>query len=70
MLSTSEKRRIEQGREEMEATHPMEGSLHPKGQVVTLHPTKKQKECGTDTQSFIIHQFQDKQVLKMRDQNE
>ena len=31
-----------------EAAHPMEGSLHLKGQVVTLHLTKKEKVCGTD----------------------
>ena len=51
----------------MEAVHPMEGSLHPRGQVVTHHPTKQEKVCEIDIKIFIIHQFQDKQVLKMRD---
>ena len=53
----------------MEVAHPMEGSFHPKGQVVTLHLTKK-KEYGDDIQSFIIHQFQDKKVSKRRDQHD
>ena len=52
------------GKEEMEATHPMEGSLHPKDQVVTLHPTKQWELYGTDIQSYIIHQFQDTSTTK------
>ena len=36
----------------MEATHPMEGSLHPRGQVVTPHPTKKEKVHEADIQSL------------------
>ena len=54
----------------MEASHPMEGSLHLKGQVVTLHPIKKKKVCGTDIQFFIIHQLQKKLALKRRNQHE
>ena len=50
----------------MEVAHPMKGSLHPRGQVVTPHPTKKEKVYGTNMQSYIIHQFQDKQVLQGR----
>ena len=48
MLKTSKERWVGHGKEDMEATHPMERSLHLKGQVVTLHPTKKKKVCGTD----------------------
>ena len=33
--------RIGHGKEGMEQAHPMEGSLHPRGQVITPHPTKK-----------------------------
>ena len=54
----------------MEVAHQMKGSLHLKGQVVTIHLAKKKKSCGTDIQSFIIHQFQDKKVQKMIDQHE
>ena len=53
----------------MEAANPMERSLHPKGLVVTLHPTKKEKVYETDIQSFIILYFQDKQVLQRRNQH-
>ena len=43
MLNTLEERWIGHGREEMEVAHSMEGLIHLKGQVVTLHPTKKKK---------------------------
>ena len=55
MLKTSKERRIVHGREEMEAKNSMEGSLHPKGQLVTLHPTKQEKVYETNIQRFIIH---------------
>ena len=32
---------IAHAKEWMEQAHPMEGSFHPRGQVVTLHPTKQ-----------------------------
>ena len=33
--------------------HPMEkGSLHPMGQVVTPHQTKKKEVCGIDIYKF------------------
>ena len=43
-VSTSKERWIEHGREDMEVAHLMEGSLHPKGQLVTLHPTKQKED--------------------------
>ena len=43
MLNTLEERGIGHGRKEMDAAHQMEGSLHLKGQVVKLHPTKKEE---------------------------
>ena len=41
MLNTLEEKLMEHGKEGMEPTHQVEGSLHPRGQVVTPHPTKK-----------------------------
>ena len=55
MLNTLEERWTEHGKEEIEETISMEGSLHPRGQVVTLHPTKQEKVYVTDIQHFIIH---------------
>ena len=54
----------------MKEAHQMEGSLHLIGQVITLHPTKQKKVCGTDIQCFIMHQFQNKLVLKRINQHE
>ena len=53
----------------MEVVHPVEGSIHPRGQVVTLHLNKQEKVYETDIQSFIIHQFQEKKVLQRRNQH-
>ena len=44
---------IGHGKRKMLRVHPMEkGSLHPMGQVVTPHQTKKKEVCGTDIQKF------------------
>ena len=43
MWNTSEKKWKGHGKEGMDQAHPMEGSLHPRGQVIILHPTKQKK---------------------------
>ena len=46
-MSISEMRWTGHGKRKMLKVHPMEkGSLHPMGQVVTLHQTKQQKKEG------------------------
>ena len=50
MLNASKERWTRHGREDMEATHQMEGSLHLIGQVVTPHQIKQREVCKTDIQ--------------------
>ena len=50
----------------MEAAYQMEGSLHLKGQVVTLHPTKEKKK----TTSSQVLQYEYIQPIQEKPQGE
>ena len=69
MLSISKVRWTRHERRNMLRVHQMEkGSLHPMGQVVTPHQTKKKRRyVGLIFKGFIIHQIQGIVVLKKID---